>query len=47
MDTGSAWIVANNPRSVFWETPADGLFIGYRHLPLAHIVRQHGGPKLL
>ena len=47
MDTGSAWIVANNPRSVFWETPADGLFIGNRHLPLAHIVRQHGGPKLL
>ena len=39
MDTGSAWIVANNPRSVFWETPADGLFIGNRHLPLAHIVR--------
>ena len=39
MDTGSAWIVANNPCSTFWETPADGLFTGNRHLPLAHIVR--------
>ena len=39
MDTGSAWIVANYPRSVFWETPADGLFTGNRHLPLANIVR--------
>src|ERR1019366_1442907 len=39
MDTGSAWIVANNPRSTFWKTPADGLFTGNRHLPLAHIVR--------
>jgi hypothetical protein len=39
MDTGSAWIVMNNPRSAYWETPADGLFIGNRHLPLANIVR--------
>jgi len=39
MDTGSDWIVMNNPRSVFWETPADGSFMGNRHLPLAHVVR--------
>jgi predicted acylesterase/phospholipase RssA len=39
MDTGSAWIVINNPRSAYWETPTDGLFTGNRHLPLAHIVR--------
>jgi hypothetical protein len=39
MDTGSDWIVMNNPRSVFWETPADGSFTGNRHLPLAHVVR--------
>lgn len=39
MDTGSAWIVVNNPRSVFWETPADNSFTGNRHLPLAPIVR--------
>jgi hypothetical protein len=39
MDTGSAWIVMNNPRSRFWETPADGSFVGNRHLRLAEIVR--------
>lgn len=39
MDTGSAWIVMNNPRSAFWETPADKSFIGNRHLPLANLVR--------
>ena len=39
MDTGSAWIVANNPRSAFWETPADSAFLGNRHLPIANLVR--------
>jgi predicted acylesterase/phospholipase RssA len=39
MDSGSAWILANNPRSKFWETPADGAFIGNRHMTLANIVR--------
>jgi hypothetical protein len=39
MDTGSAWIVMNNPRSAFWETPADRSFIGNQHLPLANLVR--------
>jgi len=39
MDTGSAWILMNNPRSAFWETPADNSFIGNRHLPLANLVR--------
>ena len=39
MDTGSAWIVMNNPRSAFWETPADKSFIGNRHLPLVNVVR--------
>ena len=39
MDTGSAGIVMSNPRSVFWEMPADGSFTGNRHLPLAPIVR--------
>jgi predicted acylesterase/phospholipase RssA len=39
MDTGSAWIVMNNPRSKFWETPTDRSFTGNRHLPLANIVR--------
>ena len=39
MDTGSAWLVMNNPRSAFWDTPADNTFTGNRHLPLANIVR--------
>lgn len=39
LDTGSAWILANNPRSAFWETPADGSYIGNRHYRLAQIVR--------
>lgn len=39
MDTGSAWIVMNNPRSAFWETPADNTFVGNRHLPIANLVR--------
>jgi predicted acylesterase/phospholipase RssA len=39
MDTGSSWIVVNNPHSAFWEKPADGSFTGNRHLPLANIVR--------
>jgi CO/xanthine dehydrogenase FAD-binding subunit len=39
MDTGSPWIVANNPRSRFWDTPADGTFIGNRHFSLSNLVR--------
>lgn len=39
MDTGSAWMVMNNPRSAFWETPADASFTGNRHLRLANLVR--------
>jgi hypothetical protein len=39
MDTGSTWIVANNPRSKFWETPSDNSYIGNRYLPLANLVR--------
>lgn len=39
MDTGSSWILANNPRSTYWETPSDGAFIGNRHFKLAKVVR--------
>ncbi|MGD0641267.1 MAG: patatin-like phospholipase family protein, partial [Roseiarcus sp.] len=39
IDTASAWILTNNPRSKFWETPADHSFIGNRHYLLAEIVR--------
>ena len=39
MDTGSAWMVMNNPRSEFWETPSNASFTGNRHLPLANLIR--------
>jgi len=39
MDTGSAWIVTNNPRAKYWEDPEDGSFIGNRHYRLADLVR--------
>jgi hypothetical protein len=39
MDTGSPWIVTNNPRAPYWETPADKSYIGNRHYRLANLVR--------
>jgi hypothetical protein len=39
LDTGSAWVLANNPRSKYWETPADRGFLGNRYYRLAQIVR--------
>ncbi len=39
LDTGSAWVLMNNPRSKYWETPADRGFLGNRYYRLAQIVR--------
>lgn len=39
IDTGSAWTLINNPRSIYWNTPPDGQFIGNRHYSLANVVR--------
>lgn len=39
IDKGGAWILTNNPKSQFWETPEDGSFIGNRHYSLANVVR--------
>ena len=39
MDTGSAWMVMNNPRSAFWNTPTDMSFSGNRYLPIVNLVR--------
>ena len=39
LDTGSTWMVMNNPASAFWETPADAAYSGNRYLPLADVVR--------
>jgi hypothetical protein len=39
LDTGSAWIVMNNPRSIYWDTPSDSSFIGNRNFPLKTLLR--------
>jgi hypothetical protein len=39
LDTGSPWIVMNNPKSKYWDTPSDGSYIGNRYYPLANLVR--------
>jgi uncharacterized protein len=39
LDTGSSWMLINNPRSTFWDDPADRSFTGNRHLLLANLVR--------
>jgi len=40
LDTGSPWILANNPRAPFWKTKTgkDG-YVGNKHYPLANLVR--------
>jgi hypothetical protein len=39
MDTGSPWILSNNPKSMYWEAPADGSYIANRLFPLGNIIR--------
>jgi hypothetical protein len=39
VDKGGAWVLANNPRAKYWETPEDRSFIGNRHYRLERIVR--------
>jgi hypothetical protein len=40
IDTGSPWVLANNPRALYWETKAgDDGYIGNRHYPLSNLVR--------
>jgi hypothetical protein len=39
LDSGSAWVLTNNPKSKFWESPSDGSFVGNRHYPLVNVVR--------
>jgi len=38
-DTGSAWMLANNPRAAYWETPPDNSYFGNRRYRLANLVR--------
>lgn len=39
MDTGSAWVVTNNPNAQYWNDPADGSYLGNRHYKLKHLIR--------
>lgn len=39
MDTGSPWIVSNNPKALYWEEPGDGSYIGNRRYPVAKLIR--------
>jgi len=39
MDTGSPWIISNNPRAHYWQTPEDNSYIGNHAFKLAHLVR--------
>ena len=39
MDTGSAWIVANNPAGAYWNDPPDGSYHGNRNYLLADLIR--------
>jgi len=37
MDTGSPWLISNNPRAPFWEDGKD--YFGNKHYPLVNLVR--------
>ncbi|MDR3462330.1 MAG: patatin-like phospholipase family protein [Beijerinckiaceae bacterium] len=39
VDTGGSWLLVNNPKSPYWETPDDRSFIGNCELRLAKILR--------
>jgi uncharacterized protein len=39
LDTGSCWVIANNPRSKYWDTPSDRAFVGNRYYRLTNVIR--------
>ena len=39
LDTGSCWVIANNPKSQFWDAPADAAYLGNRHYSLSSLIR--------
>jgi hypothetical protein len=39
IDRGSAWMLLNNPRLPYWDTPADAGYTGNRHYRLVDVVR--------
>jgi hypothetical protein len=38
-DTGSPWLISNNPHAPYWADPADASYIGNRHYKLTDVVR--------
>jgi predicted acylesterase/phospholipase RssA len=38
-DTGSPWLISNNPRAPFWQDPPSGAYRGNRHYLLREVVR--------
>jgi hypothetical protein len=38
VDTGSPWVLTNNPKAKYWNDPADNSFMGNRHYRLADLV---------
>jgi len=39
LDTGSCWVIANNPKSMYWDTPSDHSFVGNRDYRLTNLIR--------
>ena len=39
MDTGSPWIISNNPKALYWDDPPDNSYIGNRRYPVAKMIR--------
>ena len=38
IDTGSPWVLTNNPRAKFWNDPDDGSYLGNRHYRIADLL---------
>lgn len=39
LDTGSAWILTNNPNAKYWDDPSDGSYIGNHRYELGELIR--------
>ncbi|MEI5617533.1 hypothetical protein WB403_51465, partial [Streptomyces brasiliscabiei] len=39
IDTGSPWVLTNNPKSKYWDDPADHSYLGNKHFRVADLVR--------
>lgn len=39
IDTGSPWVLTNNPEAKFWNDPPDGSYLGNRHYRVADLIR--------